>query len=93
MTAHDHSTHVEGCFRCELSKDEVAGADRVLLDVDTGHRYIAVDYLLSEEFASRVLTAHLSSQAAGMVDAQHDGIRRAVELTLEHNPETEASRD
>lgn len=26
MTAHDHRTVVEGCFRCELSEDEVANA-------------------------------------------------------------------
>lgn len=23
MTAHNHSEHVEGCFRCELSHDEL----------------------------------------------------------------------
>lgn len=25
MTPHDHSTYVPGCFRCELSRDEVDG--------------------------------------------------------------------
>lgn len=28
MTAHNHSTFVEGCYRCELSKDEVTVSDR-----------------------------------------------------------------
>ena len=26
MTAHTHRTLVEGCFRCELNKDEIAAA-------------------------------------------------------------------
>lgn len=26
MTAHLHTTHVEGCFRCDLSRDEAADA-------------------------------------------------------------------
>lgn len=26
MTAHDHRTYVEGCYRCELSRDEVGAA-------------------------------------------------------------------
>lgn len=27
MTAHDHKTRVEGCFRCELNQDEIGIAD------------------------------------------------------------------
>lgn len=26
MTAHDHTTYVPGCFRCELSRDEAQDA-------------------------------------------------------------------
>ena len=27
MTAHDHTTLVDGCFRCDLGKDEVSGVE------------------------------------------------------------------
>ncbi len=28
MTAHNHRTHVPGCYRCELSRDEIEAARR-----------------------------------------------------------------
>lgn len=48
MTPHDHTTHVPGCYRCELGRDEVErqarvecacdppDADDVYTDVRTG---------------------------------------------------------
>lgn len=45
MTPHDHSTFVEGCYRCELSRDEVAAprisesAERVLGVIRRQARY------------------------------------------------------
>ena len=32
MTAHLHSSYVEGCYRCELGKDEAAAAEAHLRD-------------------------------------------------------------
>lgn len=31
MTAHLHTEHVEGCYRCELSKDEMTASDPLSL--------------------------------------------------------------
>lgn len=28
MTAHDHTTYVPGCYRCELGRDEARDAER-----------------------------------------------------------------
>lgn len=48
MTQHDHSTYVEGCFRCDLSHDEVCRCgnpeqcytDQLLADRDAGWREV-----------------------------------------------------
>ena len=32
MTAHDHRTYVDGCFRCELSADEVTTPNDIAFD-------------------------------------------------------------
>jgi hypothetical protein len=34
MTAHDHREHVDGCFRCDLSRDEVELAARLEAEDD-----------------------------------------------------------
>lgn len=41
--AHQHDTYVEGCFRCELSRDETARATiaRIEALIDAGYPYIS----------------------------------------------------
>ena len=38
MTAHLHSTFVEGCYRCDLSRDEVPPTWTGDEIIDAGHR-------------------------------------------------------
>ena len=41
MTAHLHSTVVDGCYRCELGKDEMAGIRQDLEQSIVGSLYAA----------------------------------------------------
>lgn len=67
MTAHNHSTHVEGCYRCELGLDEVTG-----LTNTTAREY--------EAFTRG--HAQATEDAKEQVADLQERIRRAVETML-----------
>lgn len=53
MTAHNHTTHIEGCFRCDISKHEAdealkARVDAILANDDTEYRHEEEDALYEE---------------------------------------------
>lgn len=44
--------------------------------------YVAADTVLSDKFAEAVWHGHITSSESGMVDAQRDGLHRAMQRTF-----------
>lgn len=69
MSAHDHTTRVTGCFRCELSRDEVefsmkreiadleAENERLRAVVNAAHEWCGGDESLLPRRVARALSA------------------------------------
>lgn len=81
MTEHDHSTYVEGCFRCELSRDEADNLTRSPADALCEMCGEAAYYVLSDEaldFCADCAVSLLSEQARALTVAAN-GARALIE--------------
>lgn len=99
MTEHSHSTHVEGCYRCELGRDEVVGlintTEREYKAFNNGWERGQEDlrFVLEDlqqrmqraiaEFEGLLLTVSAKSQDATRLNGKAQGMRLALSCVEE----------